>query len=55
MDLHNNQMGNLFFEEVKHNSEAEIVSFLKQKASEAVKISTIEEVENYKIKLVYIE
>ncbi len=55
MDLHNNQMGIVFFEEIKYKNEVETISFLKQKASEAVKIETVEEVENFKTKLVYIE
>jgi hypothetical protein len=55
MDLHNNHVGILYFEEVKDKNVAEIVSFLKQKASEAVKISTIEEVENLEKTLVYID
>jgi hypothetical protein len=55
MDLHNNQMGIVFFEEIKYKNEVKTISFLKQKASEAVKIETVEEVENFKTKLVYIE
>jgi len=55
MDLHNNHVGILYFEEVKDKNVAEIVSFLKQKALEAVKISTIEEVENLEKTLVYID
>ena len=37
MDLHNNAMGILYFNELKDKNEVEIVSFLKQKASKAVK------------------
>lgn len=55
MDLHNNQMGIVYFEDIKNKNEVETISFLKQKASEAVKIETVEEVENFKTKLVYIE
>src|SRR5690606_9709882 len=33
MDLHNNAMGIVFFEELKNKNEIEIISFLKQKAS----------------------
>jgi len=55
MDLHNNAVGITFFENVKDKDEVEIISFLKQKASEAVKIETVGEVENFKTELIYIE
>lgn len=55
MDFHNNEMGIVFFEEIKNKKEAEIVSFLKRKASEAIKIESVEEVQNFKTKLVYIK
>ena len=55
MDFHNNDMGIVFFDELKNKNEAEIVSFLKQKASEAMKIEAVEEVGNFKNKLVYIQ
>jgi hypothetical protein len=55
MDLHNNQMGIIFFEEIKHKSETEIISFLKLKASEALKITSVEEIEKLGDKLVYIK
>lgn len=55
MDLHNNTMGLLFFEQLNGKNEAATVSFLKQKASEAVKISTVKEIENIENKLVYID
>lgn len=55
MDLHNIAVGLVFFQKVKHENEAEIVSFLKQKASEAVKISVVEEVINNENRLVYIQ
>ncbi len=54
MDLHNNKVGVFLFDEIKHKSEAEIVSILKQKASEALKIESVEEVGNVESKLVYI-
>ncbi len=54
MDLHNNQMGIVFFEELKDKNEAEIISFLKQKASEALKIECVGEVEKLQNNLVYI-
>ncbi len=55
MDLHNNKRGIALFEEIKDKNEAEIISFLKQKASEAVKIEKAEEVEKLKNDLVYIQ
>ncbi|MDP2687266.1 MAG: hypothetical protein Q8O62_08595 [Aequorivita sp.] len=54
MDLHNNEMGIVFFEGIKNKNEAEIISFLKQKASEAIKIESVEEMENIKNTLIYI-
>ena len=54
MDIHNNLMGIIFYEEIKNKSEEEIVTFLKQKAEEAAKIETVEEVERFDDKLVYI-
>jgi hypothetical protein len=55
MDLHNNTMGLRYFEQVKDRNEAETVSYLKQKASEAVRILTVKEVKSIEDKLVYIE
>lgn len=55
MDLHNNAMGLRYFEQVKDRNEAETVSYLKQKASEAVKILTVKEVKSIEDKLVYID
>ncbi len=55
MDLHNNMVGVALFENVKDKNEAETVSFLKQKALEAIKISTVEEIKKFENKLVYIE
>jgi len=54
MDFHNNEMGIIFLEEIKNKNEAEIISFLKQKASEAIKIESVEEVKNNKKTLIYI-
>lgn len=54
MDLHNNKVGIALFEELKDKNETEIISFLKQKASEAVKIETVGEVEKLENNLVYI-
>ncbi len=55
MDMHNNQMGILYFEEVKGKNETEIISLLKQKTSEAAKIETVEETNKYERQLVFIE
>jgi hypothetical protein len=55
MDLHNNTMGLRYFEQVKDRNEAETVSYLKQKASEAVRILTVKEVKSIEDKLVYID
>ncbi len=55
MDLHNNQMGVIFFEEIKDESEMNLISFLKQKASEAARIETVKEVEEFKKTLVFIK
>ncbi|MCG2417603.1 hypothetical protein K8089_01115 [Aequorivita sp. F47161] len=54
MDLHNNAVGVILFEKIKDKSEAEIVSFLKRKASEAVQIKTVNDVENIETDLIYI-
>ncbi len=54
MDLHNNKMGIVFFEEIKNYNETEIVSFLKRNASEAVKIENVGEIEKLGNNLVYI-
>ena len=55
MDLHNNAMGLRYFEQIKDRNEAETVSFLKQRASEAVKVLTVEEVKSIEDILVYID
>lgn len=55
MDLHNNQVGIVFYEEVKNKNEEDIISFLKQKASAAKKIKDVHKVENFENELVYIE
>lgn len=55
MDLHNNQVGVSFYNEVMDKAEEEIVSFLKQKALEAGKIKTLAEVTNFDNELVYID
>lgn len=55
MDLHNNKVGIFLYENVKDENEVETVSYLKQKASEAVKIESVEEVEKLENDLVYIQ
>ncbi|MGO3182481.1 MAG: DUF6973 domain-containing protein [Aequorivita sp.] len=55
MDLHNNQVGILFYEEIKDKTELEIISFLKTKALEAEKIKTVDEVKDFKKILVYLD
>jgi len=55
MDLHNNKMGRKYFFELQDASEEEIIEFLKLKLEEAVQIKTVEETENLKDFLVYIE
>ena len=55
MDLHNNMLGRKYFFELQDASEEEIIQFLKVKIGEAVQIKTVEETENLKDFLVYIE
>lgn len=55
MDLHNNQVGIALYEELKAENEKEIISFLRQKASEAEKIILVAEVDNLERILVYID
>ncbi|WP_310991620.1 DUF6973 domain-containing protein [Aequorivita marina] len=55
MDLHNNQVGLAFYKDVKNKTEEEIVSFLKEKALEAKRVETVDAVESFENKLVYIE
>ena len=54
MDLHNNEVGILFYHEIKDKSEAEIISFLKIKAMESEKIKIVEDTKKYPNKLVFI-
>ncbi len=57
MDLHNNEIGrNLFAEKQMQNMEEEkIVAVLKVKMETAVKVSSIDEIEENKSEFVYIE
>lgn len=54
MDLHNNEIGRLYFDRLKHSSVAEIVAFLNELTKNAQEISEIQAVDNYKNDLVYI-
>lgn len=54
MDLHNNHIGRKIFEE-HFASEIEIISILKEKMEEAVKISDAGDIEKAQNKLVFIE
>ncbi len=53
MDLHNNEMGRKFFENLKHSSEKEIITFLRNATQNARQIITINDVTNFKNDLVY--
>ncbi|RFN59116.1 DUF6973 domain-containing protein [Marixanthomonas ophiurae] len=55
MDLHNNQMGRQFFEEVLDVSEEEMISFLQKKAENAQKVVKTSEIEILKKELVFIK
>ncbi|SRX52809.1 hypothetical protein AEQU1_00679 [Aequorivita sp. CIP111184] len=55
MDLHNNQVGIDYFEEIKGKNETEIISLIKQKASIAAKIETVDETDKFEKQLVFIE
>lgn len=55
MDFHNNKLGRIYFQEFENASEEEIVSFLKLKLNDAIKITTIEEIRNNRNELIFIE
>lgn len=55
MDLHNNEVGRIFFPEIQTSTEEEIISFLKKEMKKAVRIKTVEESEDFKEVLVYIK
>lgn len=56
MDLHNNEVGRNFFakKQMQNSDLTEIISELKEKMKTAVKISSIEEIEENKSEFVYI-
>lgn len=55
MDLHNNKIGRNLFSETKSLSEDEMVKFLKQESAKAKRIFKVEDCENYKSEMVFIE
>lgn len=55
MDLHNNEVGRIFFPELQTSSEEEIIQFLKKEMKKAVQIKSVEETENLRGVLVYIK
>tara|TARA_R110000850_G_scaffold271031_2_gene404897 strand:- start:293860 stop:294366 length:507 start_codon:yes stop_codon:yes gene_type:complete len=57
MDLHNNEIGRNFFAEkqMQNMEEEKIIAVLKEKMKTAVKVSSIEEIEENKSEFVYIE
>lgn len=57
MDLHNNEMGRKLFAEkqMQLKDEDSIIAILKENMGTAVKVSSIEEIENTKNEFVYIE
>lgn len=55
MDLHNNAAGITFYKEIQHNNEAEMITFLKKKASEAIQIETVADANKMEKSLVFIE
>ncbi|HLW32590.1 MAG TPA: hypothetical protein VKX40_10045 [Aequorivita sp.] len=55
MDLHNNEVGRIYFPEIQTSTEEEIISFLKKEMKKAVRIKTVEESEDFKGILVFIK
>ena len=55
MDLHNNEMGRRFFEEVLDLSEEKIIDFLQKRAENAQKVTKTSEIEVFKKELVFIK
>lgn len=55
MDLHNNEVGRICFPEIQTSSDEKIIQYLTNKAEDAVQIKSVEETENFKGILVYIE
>lgn len=55
MDLHNNEVGRIFFPQLKASTKEEIIQFLKKEMKKAVKIKSVDETENLRGVLVYIK
>ncbi|GAA4110357.1 hypothetical protein GCM10022393_07360 [Aquimarina addita] len=54
MDLHNNSVGLFYFRRSRDHLEEEIIAFIQQKAQQAIKISSVDGLEEHKETLVYI-
>ncbi|MEL6813097.1 MAG: hypothetical protein AAFP76_17380 [Bacteroidota bacterium] len=54
MDLHNNEVGRIYFLELYDRKEKEIIDFLQKQLVNAKKLVKIEEIENNHTTLVYI-
>jgi len=54
MDLHNNEVGRVYFVKLKHNSLEEIVLFLEKKILRAKVVSDIKIMQNHNKDLVYL-
>lgn len=54
MDLHNNMIGRICFLNFLNQNEEEMVSFLQNKAKNAQKVTSLQEMKKIKISLVYI-
>ncbi|GAA0714762.1 hypothetical protein GCM10009430_08350 [Aquimarina litoralis] len=55
MDLHNNELGRMYFKKLKDATEGEIISFLELKIKNAKKVLEVSKFHNYSNDLVYIE
>lgn len=54
MDLHNNAMGRRLFIDFSNNDKAKIIDIVFEKSTEAIKIKSVEDLDNVKSKMVYI-
>lgn len=54
MDLHNNNIGLSYFRLFKDSSKEEIITFIKENAQKAIKVTSIEAINKNKKELVYI-
>lgn len=55
MDLHNNELGRIYFKKLKDATEVEIISFLELKIKNAKKVLEVSKLRDYSNDLVYIE